>query len=75
MTVAIEDVLVLFEFSSDDMAFRHQLFMAIDARECPDYARSLGGTGRNWSGLWRPEHAEGVRTWARSIGAEIRSRR
>ena len=72
MAIFIETPLVMFEFSSDDEGFRSRLFKAIDADECPDFTRSLGGSGRNYAALWRPEHADAVRTWARSVGAELK---
>ena len=75
-TICTESTLVLFEFSSDDPGFRSRLFAAIDADECPDFTRSLGGDGpgRNYAALWRPEHAEAVRVWARSFGADRTTR-
>lgn len=70
-TVYTETALVLFEFSSDDETFRSRLFEAILADQCPDFARSLGGSSRNYAALWRLEHVEAVRAWARSVGAEL----
>jgi hypothetical protein len=70
-TVYTETTLVLFDFSSDDETFRSRLFAAIYADLCPDFTRSLGGSDRNYAALWRPEHADAVRAWARSVGAEL----
>lgn len=69
-TVYTEATLVLFDFSSDDETFRSRLFAAIDSGQCPDFVRSFGGSGRNYAALWRPERAEAVRVWARSVGAD-----
>lgn len=69
-TTCMETALVLFEFSSDDPEFRSRLFAAIEADQCPDFTRSFGGSGRSYAALWRPERAEAVRAWARSIGME-----
>jgi hypothetical protein len=69
-------VLVMFKFSSDDDQFRARLFDAILSDRCPDFECSLGspsGTGHSCTALWRPEHADAVRAWARSIGIHVTS--
>lgn len=73
-SVKVLPALVMFEFSSNDPGFRKHLFDAIIDDSCPDFECSLGSpslTGRTYTALWRTEHAEAVRTWARSFGFNV----
>lgn len=72
MTSASETPLVLFEFVGDDWNFRKLLLTAIETRAMPDYSFQLGGSsGRNYAALWRPEHADAVRAWAKANGIRM----
>lgn len=64
---------IMFKFSTDDNQFRSRLLHAIFGGQCPDFECSLGdpsGTGCDYTAMWRPEHADAVRTWARSVGIQ-----
>ena len=66
--------LVQFAFTSDEPSLRSRLFNAILSDSCPDFECSLGspsGTGSSYTAMWRPEHADAVHTWARSVGIHV----
>jgi hypothetical protein len=63
----------MFKFSPDDVQFRGLLFEAIYNDRCPNFEISLGETGSDYTALWRPEHADAVRTWAQSVGINVTS--
>lgn len=63
--------LVMFTFSPGDDQFRGLLFEAICTDRCPDFEIALGETGSGYCALWRPEHADAVRTWAKSVDSTV----
>ncbi len=65
--------LVMFSFTGETETLRTILFTAIEMGVLPDYVHVFGtSTGRYFTGLWNPLHADDVRKWARSVGIEVK---
>lgn len=64
---------VMFKFSPDGDKFRWLLFEAILNDRCPDFECSLGSQngGASYIAMWRPENADAVRAWSRSVGFNV----